>query len=301
MTTAKDFFLHLGSMVGLYAIAISLTNLLFKIINEAYPAIETYNYYYSGSLISLQVAILIIVFPIFILLNWLLEKSYTLDPMKKQAGIKKWLTYITLFVGGIILVGDLVTVLYKFLDGQDLTLAFILKAVVVLIVAGGVFGFYLQEIRERLISGKKVWAIVSAVLVLASIILGFAIMGSPQTQRLVRYDSQKVSDLQNIQWQVLNYWQRIGTMPQNLSQMADPISGFIIPVDPQGSGYEYEYQLIKGNEFKLCATFNLDSKENSLISKPYTPVQENWTHSVGKTCFERTIDPNLYPVAKPVR
>ena len=138
--TAKDFFLHLGAIAGLYATAIALVNLLFTVIDNAYPAVIEYNYYSSSS-ISLPVATLIIIFPIFILLSRLVYKTYELEPDKKQLGIRRWLTYITLFVAGIILASDLVTVLYKFLDGQDLTTAFIFKALVVFVLTGAIFKF----------------------------------------------------------------------------------------------------------------------------------------------------------------
>src|SRR3989344_112834 len=200
-TSAKDFFLHLGSIVALYVVAGNFINLLFKIINEAYPEVAAYSYYYyqGGSQISLSVATLIIVFPVFVLLSRMVHKTYEESPEKKSLGIRKWLTYITLFVAGIMLVGDLVTVLYKFLDGQDLTAAFLLKALVVLLVSGAVFGFYLQDIRDQVSTkNRKVWATGVLVMILVVIILGFAVIGSPKTQRLMRLDNQRVQDLQNI-------------------------------------------------------------------------------------------------------
>src|SRR3990167_3633568 len=163
--SAKDFFLHLGAIVALYVIAGNFINLLFRIINKAYPEVASYNYYFqSGSEISLPVATLIIVFPIFVILSSLVNKIYEITPEKRELGIRKWLTYITLFVAGIMLAGDLITVLYKFLDGQDLTSAFLLKAIIVLLVAGAVFGFYLQDIRDKISSrSRKILAISVAV------------------------------------------------------------------------------------------------------------------------------------------
>ena len=37
--SAKDFFLHLGVIATLYAIVISFLNLLFRIINKAFPEV----------------------------------------------------------------------------------------------------------------------------------------------------------------------------------------------------------------------------------------------------------------------
>ena len=149
--SARDFFLHLGVIVSLYAIVISFLNLAFKIVNKAFPEISQNIYAWGrGSEISMSVATLIIVFPLFAVLSYLAYKIYTESIDKQEPWIRKWLVYVTLFVASVTLVGDLIMVLYKFLDGQDLTAAFILKALIVLLVAGGVFGFYLQDTREKI-------------------------------------------------------------------------------------------------------------------------------------------------------
>src|SRR3989344_4598948 len=160
-TTARDFFLHLGSIVALYAVVIAFLNLLFSVINEAFPQIN--QYYYTPS-ISMPVAVLIIIFPLFILLSYMTYKGYEQDPSKKDLGIRKWLTYITLFVAGIVFAGDLVYVVFKFLDGQDFTSGFVLKALSILIVTGFVFGFYLQDLRDKVSSkSHKKWTAAAAV------------------------------------------------------------------------------------------------------------------------------------------
>lgn len=293
--SAKDFFLHLGAMVGLYASAIALGNLLFNAINEAFPTID--RYYYGTPRLSFAVATLIIVFPIFIFLSYLLEREYKKEPEKEESWVRRWSAYITLFISGVILAGDLVAVLYKFLDGQDLTAAFLLKALSVLLIAVMVFGYYIQDIRGKMSGrGKKFWAVTAAVIILASIVLGFSVIGSPRTQRLMRYDDQKVSDLQSVQWQIVNIWQRTGSLPETLTN--DPISSYKMPLDSQ-TGEAYEYRKTGNLSFELCAEFNRESRAESVR----TPVSiemgkigsENWEHGAGRQCFERVIDPTLYP------
>lgn len=295
--SARDFFLHLGAIVALYTVVISFLNLVFKIINKAYPEIANYSYYYGygGSEISMPVATLIIVFPIFILLSYFVYKSYEENPAKKELGIRKWLTYITLFVAGIILVGDLVTVLYKFLDGQNLTLAFLLKALAVIIVTGLVFGFYLQDIRDRVsTSARKMWAIGVGLVIIVSIILGFSVLGSPMNQRLYRYDNQKVSDLQTMQYDLINNWQVYGVLPDTLDRVF---------TDPQ-SNTPYTYKKTGEISFELCAEFNkesmMDPNQPRMMGSTYPEKigmyqNENWEHPMGRHCFPRTIDPIFYP------
>lgn len=299
-TTAKDFFLHLGAVIALYAVTISFVNLLFRIINNAFPEVaRDYYYWGGGSEISMPVATLIIMFPIFILLSWFVYKTYDTDQAKKNLSVRKWLTYITLFVAGIILAGDLVAVLYKFLDGQDLTLAFLLKALVVLLVSGGVFGYYLQDIRDKMSVGmRKMWAIVVTITILAVIILGFGVLGSPKTQRLIRMDNQKIVNLRELQWQIINYWQTKGAIPEEWSSQI---------IDRQ-SGKPYEYRKAGEKSFELCADFNRESKMDNgsaIIRDVYNYAtmtkNENWEHGAGRHCFFRTIDPVAYPVISPVK
>lgn len=297
-TTAKDFFLHLGAVIALYTVVGSFLNLIFKVINKAYPEINNYNYYYwgGGSEISMPVATLIIVFPIFILLSYFVYKIYAENPAKKELGVRKWLVYITLFVAGIILVGDLVIVLYKFLDGQNLTAAFLLKALAVVLVTGFVFGFYLQDIRDRVSAQtRKIWAVGIGLLIIISIILGFSILGSPMNQRLYRYDNQKVMDLQSMQYDLINHWQVYGVLPDTLDR---------IFTDPQSST-PYTYKKTGEMSFELCAEFNkesmLDPNQPRMMGTSYPEKigiskNDNWEHGMGRHCFTRTIDVQMYPV-----
>jgi hypothetical protein len=133
---------------------------------------------------------------------------------------------------------------------------------------------------------------------------------------LVQYDQQKISDLQNIQYQIVNYWQRKEILPAKLSDLEDTISGFKVPVDPQTGektyiriNYEYNIKDATTLSFELCTTFNKDSNFGSKSDIPAIPlsyysgngINENWQHSAGRYCFERTIDKQLYPPLKLVK
>jgi hypothetical protein len=293
-TSAKDFFLNLGAIVALYTTIIALLNLLFTVINSAFPQIT--QYYSAGSAsISFPTATLIIFFPIYILLMWLLEKSYNVEPEKKHLGVRKWLTYITLFIAGLTLAGDLVTVLYYFIDGQELTAGFLLKVLVVLVVILAVFLYYISDIREKLTTkSRKVWAALSVVFILACITWGFLILGSPRTQQLIKYDQQKVSDLQNINYQVQDYYNLHGVLPNSISDLSG--SNYSpTPIDQQ-TGQSYEYVLIgqSAKTYQLCATFNKDQL-NYQPGYNYMPEPpSSWKHPAGHYCFNETIPVSQY-------
>ena len=321
----RDVFLHLFAMVALYWSAVSFITLCWQYINYFFPDVLSLRYSYQSYVgpIRFSVASLIIIFPLFILASWYLNKIYGREIVVRESKIRKWLIYLTLFITSLIIIGDLVTVIYNLLGG-DVTAKFILKALSVLVVAGVVFGYYLDDVRRQEPSKlAKYFVWVTSAIILIAVIGAFFIVGSPKQARLLQLDQQRISDLQNIQGQIVNYWQRKEQLPNNVSDLSDSISGYIVPNDPEtNKPYEYSVKVPKprdgagipvaegdlGNaadlKFELCAAFTLDSKNQeglrgtkSIPAYPnsYGEYQQNWDHSAGRVCFERTIDKQLYP------
>ena len=297
-STPKDVFLHLLSIIALYISASSLITLFFQYINILFPD-KLQPLYYSGvaDFIRYAMASLIIVFPVFIFVSWILNKDYKAEPEKRGLKIRKWLVHFTLFVAAAIIIGDLVALVYNFLGG-DLTARFILKVFSFLSVAGAVFLFYLMDLRDKLSSSAlKILAWAVPVVILVSIAAGFFTAGSPFKARLYRFDERRVSDLQMIQNEIINYWIQKEGLPENFDDLKNSITGFTAPTDPEtNNAYGYT---IKGKlAFELCADFNLDSNEVLRVPGEAIPYKgaygQNWDYKKGKTCFARAIDPELY-------
>jgi len=296
----RDLFLHLLAVVTLYWSAVSFVTLLWQQINYYFPDVLNNYYSYMGFAgpIRFAVSSLIIVFPVFILVSWYLNKIYRREAVVRESKIRKWLIYLTLFIASLVIIGDLIGTINMLLGGE-ITARFILKALSVLVVAGFVFGYYLDDVRrETPTKSAKYFAWVTGVLVLIVIIASFFIVGSPATARLLQFDQQKVSDLQSIQYQIVNYWQRKQVLPASLSALNDSISGFKAPVDPQSStSYEYFIDNKVNLSFELCATFNRASQSNAtkMLYPVGSGISQNWDHASGRVCFPRTIDKQLYP------
>ncbi|MFA6177915.1 MAG: DUF5671 domain-containing protein [Candidatus Paceibacterota bacterium] len=300
-TSAKDFFINLGAIVALGFFVGNLINLLFTIINKAFPLTTGFNFSGSSS-ISFPVASLIIFFPVYIFLMYLLEKDYVLEPEKRNVGIRKWLTYITLFISGFALVGDLVTVLYYFIDGQDITMGFILKALSVLIISLSIFYYYISEVRGKMnMSLQKKWALGSGIIIIACIIWGFSVLGSPRNQQLLKYDGQKVNDLQSIENSVQDFYVTKGVLPNNLDELLTQ-NYFVNTIDSQ-TQKPYEYEKTSKTTFSLCAEFNKELTKADFGAQPMIFGGNTWIHGVGRFCFNKTINPNLFskPIPVPVR
>ena len=321
--SAGYFFLSLGVLVSLITSVTSFLNLVFETLNKRFPDVLNATYQYGYSTYEYEglrsaLSILIIFFPVFLLLSYFWYKWEKKGLGSVDELIRKWVIYIILFLSSLVTIIDLVTLVRYFIAGE-ITTRFIYKVLVVFVVALFVGAHYILVLQGR----KKVfrapvgpWSAGKAfVLVLAMIIWSFSVMGSPATQRQLRLDDRRVNDLQSIQWQVINYWQQKERLPKTLEELNNPLSGSYLPVPPEfEKGEKYEYSTKGWMKFELCATFALPMPEgwreyggvrpfygmggdSEAISYPYPGggVNESWDHEAGRTCFERTIDPDMFP------
>ena len=90
----RDVFLHLLAIVGLYWSAISFVTLCWQYINYFFvDALDYRTMYITGfsGPIRFAVASLIIVFPVFILVSWFLNKIYSKELEVRESKVRKWL------------------------------------------------------------------------------------------------------------------------------------------------------------------------------------------------------------------
>ena len=318
--TPKFFFVSLGVLVSLIASVTSILNLAFETLNKRFPDIlnGAYSYGYStydyASMRS-ALAVLIIVFPVFLALSSFWIRSVKKGLSHGDTVIKKWMLYLVVFLSAAVILTDLITLVNYFVSGE-ITGRFALKVVVTFIVAGLAGAYYFLELADKAERHhyRMIAAMSGSVISLAAIVCAFMVMGSPFTQRQLRLDERRTSDLQTIQYQVINYWQQKEKLPTKLSEVASPISGMVIPVDPEfEKGFVYEYTKTAPLTFELCATFALPMPKGvreysygggmmELPTKdiaspaPYPGgVNDSWDHQSGRTCFSRTIDKDVYP------
>lgn len=315
-TTPKDFFLHLGALIALIVSVVSIINLYFSIINYYFPD-QLAGYFYSSN-IAWPISVLIVLVPVLYVFEYLINKDIAKSIEKAELWIRKWRTYLTLFITGAMIVGDLIALLNVYFSGE-ISIRFLYKILVVIVISGIIFTYYILSKDTSLSHGKNLtkntFAILGIVVTLVSVVLGFIVVGSPTKQRNIRFDSTRVSDLSNIQWQVISHWQQKGVLPKSLDDLGDSISGYVVPTDPK-TKENYEYKVVTTNDkpsFELCADFALETQDNEgrgdyyggisyrIASEPmysvsYPDGDNNWKHLAGKSCFIRTIDPDKYPV-----
>lgn len=305
-TTPRDVFLHLLATSTFYACVVAVLTLCFQYINWQLP--DQLSFYTTDILekIRIATAVVIVSWPVFLFISQIIYRDISKHLEKKEQKVRKWLIYLTMFVSAVTIIVTLSSLLYRFLGG-DLTSAFVLKVLSVLIVAAGVFSFFWWDLHRTITVPNKSarWLAISvSAALLVAVVAGFFIVGTPNQQRARRFDDQRVSSLQQIDSEVLNYWISQRQLPATLAAISEKQTYFLAPNDPE-AGTAYEYIIKDSLSYSLCGTFSLPSLEQELKSKstaplattPYGgPANQNWLHGAGRICFDRTIDPKLYPL-----
>jgi hypothetical protein len=98
---------------------------------------------------------IIVAFPVYIFVMRYIIRESVEHPEKLESHVRKWLTYIALLIAACVVVGDLITFLTYFLRGE-LTARFVAKVAVVLLIAGGVFWYYMGSLQKTPLRPKNV-------------------------------------------------------------------------------------------------------------------------------------------------
>lgn len=148
--SAREAFLYLVLFSTLYVSAIHLGSLLFDFVNLSVPDTTT-GYVPSPesirSSIRWAVSSLIVAFPVFLYVASITAREVRQDPAKRASRVRRWLTYLTLFLASGVIIGDLIALLNDVLGGE-LTTRFFLKALTVGVIATGIFLYYLRDLRK---------------------------------------------------------------------------------------------------------------------------------------------------------
>ena len=153
--TSADYFCITGTygrFTALYTWATSLILLFITYIDFAFPdpAWRTSYYALEAALSNIRasLAALIVSFPIFLILWRFLLREVQRHPEKAKGAIRRWLGYLSLFVGAVTLSADAITFVYYLFEGQ-LTVRFLLKVTVLFLIAGGLVYYLAFTLRSE--------------------------------------------------------------------------------------------------------------------------------------------------------
>jgi len=303
-----DTILSLFSFILLGTVIFSLGALWFAVINYYFPdSLDNtrYSYYrHFSDTIHYAISALIISYPLYYLSVKIWFKRFREEENKKESRLTKWVTYLVLLAVSITIVGDLITIVYTFLQGEIST-RFFLKALVVLFIAGLTLGFYYlerkkvqyhQDISRRTFQSFG-YALTTFVTI--GIVLGFLASGSPATERMRTFDEKRADDLYQIANCIQNYANQYQSLPASLSELSNMNGGYCNLVDPE-KNTPYEYKIISNltpirnnlmeGKVQLCANFALDTTRE----KQGVSYKQKWyTHRAGRDCDTENITVRL--------
>lgn len=148
---AREAFVYLVLFSTLYVSAFNLGSLIFQFIDRGFPdpavdpvlALEA-----SREAIRWAISLLVAAFPVFVFVSWTNERALRRDPIRRLSKVRRWLTYLTLFVAASILIGDVTSIVYNLLGGE-VTTRFLLKVLTVAAIAGSVFGYFRRDLSRE--------------------------------------------------------------------------------------------------------------------------------------------------------
>lgn len=129
------------------------------------------------------------------------------------------------------------------------------------------------------------------IMVLAAIVAGFLVIGSPTQIRLRRVDQMRVRDLTAIANHVAAYRKTHETLPQSLSGLVPSSPNYVVTPRNDPLGVPYEYSVTKKDSYELCAEFNEAAEDTS--NSAYETVFSK--HSKGRQCFALEERPAVHP------
>jgi hypothetical protein len=295
---AREAFLHLVAFASLYAAVIAALSLTFSYINLLIPdpavtAFASDRRDLVRASIRWALSSLLVSVPVFLWLSTLLVREMRATPDRARSPVRRWLTYLTLFLASLALAGDVTVLVSGLLEGE-LSLRFLLKALAVAVVAGGGFAYYFQSLRlepeahaHTRLHRRAGIGVAAAFVLLAGV--GLTIVGSPGAERQRRFDERRVEDLRTIYGEVLN--QVVGADWRN-PQVSPVLRGPLPPtldavasramrqrpraVDP-ATGTPYGYEVTGASTFRLCATFDAVRDDSADLV---------WNHPAGAHCFD---------------
>ena len=130
------------------------------------------------------------------------------------------------------------------------------------------------------------FSVAASVVVVIAVAWGVALVGSPGTARLQRFDQQRTGDLQTIFREIQSLCQDLDIkdalkrpLPDTLDELAAIARSERINVSDPETRERYIYAVRDEITYELCATFSLERDSDAEVF---------WNHPPGRHCF--TVD-----------
>jgi hypothetical protein len=150
--SARDAFLHLLAFTALYSSAGSLIYLFFTYIELWFPdpAVAMTRYTIDSTLSDIRagIATLFVAYPVFVTVWWYLMREIHAVPEKAKGNARRWLSFLSLFVGAVTVMTDIICTVYYLIEG-DLPTRFLLKVLTLFVITGGILLYLALVLRSE--------------------------------------------------------------------------------------------------------------------------------------------------------
>jgi hypothetical protein len=257
-----------------------LGQILFALIEHWLPdavADRAYMYASLRSYLTWPIASVMAGLPAYLWVTRMLVVEVEAAPARQSSGVRRWLTYLALFITAGTLVGDAIALLAGVLEGE-VTLRFLLKVGVVAGIAGPIFLWHFAWLRREpsgaaaLPSGDRVWGMAVAGVCTVVVAAAIFVQGTPGTLREYAADRQRIRQLHEMARMLHNK----KLMTGEALPAAGPLAGQ--PGDPE-TGAPYEYRPLEGTRYELCAVFARKTR------RPANATADMWDHPAGRHCY----------------
>jgi hypothetical protein len=278
---AKFTFFYLLSLVALFFMSFFTGGIWFQLINKYIPDTLNYAESFSGEFLNFAIASVIVATPIYFLMMKWIRQGLKTGELSLDSNLRKWLTYLIIFVTSVTSIGWLIGVISMYLNG-GLTGQFVLKALTALIISLGVLSYYVYDIKKEDFVGQDKKSLIylssSLVLIVITLIFGFIIADGPVRSRQIKHDRQVLSDMQTYKYEIDVYFRKNEVLPENLDQLRVKTN----------SGSMIDYKVIEADKYQLCTNFGLSSSEIDSDQLGY--FEEEIDFNQGYDCLEFEVD-----------
>jgi hypothetical protein len=297
VNAAKFVFLYLVHLISLVFVAVSFGMIIYQAINKFIKdPVNLYSAMFQSDAIKFGVAAILVFTPIFFIVGKYINKALFEGEVARDSAIRRWLTYLILFVSFLIFAGYLVAFVISFLNGE-LTLKFGLKVVSVLAIASTIFSYYFYDIKRKETKGVKdkvtqIYFIATLSAIIVVFVGAFFTIDNPMQTRAKNLDSDIVNKFYSIDNCVDQYYREKKELPKSMEDIkANCIYLSDDSLKDKVTGKAFEYQQKDGLKYALCAEFRVSNMDDANNNQPYYNGPEGKTvlHDAGWQCLERKV------------
>jgi len=283
---AFHLFLYLISFFSLGFLISGIISIYFELVNKYIEDTAILDQFSSGSVfddssVKYGLASLVIAAIVYFPISYLINKKLAKGEIRQDSLVRKFLTYIALFVLVAITIGSLAVLFFNYLNGELTGNAFG-KIITFFLTALFFAAFYFWEIRRKEFLEKpfRIFYGTAMVIMFSGLVTGLVIGDSPTVAREKKIDSNIVSEMQS--------------MKGNIETLYDNKKSLPVETEIQKSAkFQIKYAVKSDKEYQLCAKFlQIQDKKDFYLKE--------WNHPIGDYCFTFNIDNRANKgVAKP--